>query len=199
MHLHEAEVLNVHWTQEIEAEWTRNVVAKQNADRKDIQDCLQGMRAAAEGWEVTGYAKHIGRFELVDVKDRHVAAAAYKLSLLDWPGQPVALVTKNVKDFPQDAFQDTRVVRHAMSGYLDALYAEAPDIMARVAEGCRKKLKSPKLTREEYVAVLMKNGCRGLAQALAQRWAVECPVVAKDDTLQYTIEKSVTRRKTRTR
>jgi len=28
MHLHAAEVLNVHWTREIEAEWTRNVIAK---------------------------------------------------------------------------------------------------------------------------------------------------------------------------
>lgn len=59
MHLPEAEVLNVHWTREIEAEWTRNVIAKQNADRQDIEDCLEGMRATAEGWEVAGYAQHI--------------------------------------------------------------------------------------------------------------------------------------------
>ena len=99
MHLHEAEVLNVHWTREIEAEWTRNVFAKQTADPQAIQDCLEGMRAAAEGWEVAGYAKHTGRFEFVDAKDRHVAAAAYKLSLDDWPGQRVALVTQSIKDF----------------------------------------------------------------------------------------------------
>lgn len=41
-----------------------------------------------------------------------MAAAADKLSLDDWPGQPVALVTKNVSDFPQSAFQDTSVVRY---------------------------------------------------------------------------------------
>lgn len=195
MHLHEAEVLHVHWTREIEAEWTRNVIAKQNADRQDILDCLEGMRAAVEGWEVAGYAKHIGRFEPVDAKDRHVAAAAYKLSLDDWPGRPVALVTRNVKDFPQHAFKDTQVVRYAMSAYLDGLHAEAPDIVAKVAEGCRRKLKAPKLTREEYVAVLMKNGCHGLAQALATRWAVERPVVAKDGTLYYVTAKSVPKSK----
>jgi hypothetical protein len=38
MHLHEAGVLNVHWTQEIEFEWTRNVVAK--------QQCIKARRAA---------------------------------------------------------------------------------------------------------------------------------------------------------
>ena len=190
MHLHEAEVLNVHWTREIEAEWTRNVFAKQTADPQAIQDCLEGMRAAAEGWEVAGYAKHTGRFEFVDAKDRHVAAAAYKLLLDDWPGQPVALVTQNIKDFPQRAFKDTQIVRYAVAAYLDGLHAEAPDIVAKVAEGCRRKLKTPKLTREEYIAVLMKNGCQGLAQALANRWSVECPVVAKDGTLHYATERS---------
>jgi len=185
MHLHEAEVVNVHWTREIELEWTRNVVVKQGADRQAIQDCLAGMRAAAEGWEVFGYEKHVDRFEAVDSKDRHVAAAAYKLSLDDWPGQAVALVTRNVRDFPPSAFKDTKVVRYAMPAYLDALHAEVPDTVVKVADGCRKKLRAPKLTREEYVAVLMKNGCSGLAQALADRWSVECPAVAKDGTLYY--------------
>lgn len=80
MHLHAEELINVHWTKEIEAEWTRNVVAKQDADAEGIQACLRGMRDAVDGWEVTGYAKHVPKFEAVDPKDQHVAAAAYKLS-----------------------------------------------------------------------------------------------------------------------
>ena len=185
MHLHEAEVLNIHWTRRIEAEWTRNVVAKQDADSQAIQDCLLGMRDAVEGWEVTGYSRHIDRFELVDVKDRHVAAAAYKLSLDVWPGQRVALITRNVKDFPQAAFQDTEVTRYSMADYLDGLHSEELATVAAVAEACRKKLKAPKLTREEYVAVLMRNGCKAMAQALAARWKVDCPVMSKDGTLSY--------------
>lgn len=180
MHLHAAELINVHWTKEIEAEWTRNVVAKQGADAEDIQACLRGMRDAVDGWEVTGYAKHKTKFEPVDPKDRHVAAAAYKLSLDDWPGQPVALVTKNVKDFPQHAFKNTQVTRYSLSSYIDALYATEPSVVAKVAEGCRKKLKSPPLTREHYVGVLMTHGCAGLAQGLSELWSVECPKVAKD-------------------
>lgn len=72
-----------------------------------------------------------------------------------------------------------------MAGYLDLLNAEASDAAAAVAEGCRKKLVAPKLTREAYVAVLMKNGCTALAQSLAARWTVECPVSRKDGTLYY--------------
>jgi hypothetical protein len=185
MHLHETDAISVHWTKEIEKEWTRNVVGKQDADPQAIQDCIRGMRDAAEGWEVTGYKKYVEQFELVDQKDRHVAAAAHKLSLDDWPGQPVALVTNNVVDFPQKAFFGTEVTRYSMAAYLDELHADSPDLLAKVAESCRKKLRAPKLTRTEYVAVLMKNGCLKLAQALAERWRVERPVMAKDGALYY--------------
>lgn len=185
MFLHAAEVINVHWTKEIEAEWSRNVVAKQDVEAEAIQTCLRGMRDAVDGWEVNGYAKHETNFEAVDAKDRHVAAAAYKLSLDDWPGQKVALLTKNVKDFPAQAFAGTQVTRHSLSGYIDALYAAEPAMVAKVAEACRKKLKHPPLTRERYVAVLMSHGCGGMAQALSELWSVECPKVAKDGTLFY--------------
>lgn len=189
MHLHAAELINVQWTPEIESEWTRNVVKKQDADAEGIQDCLRGMRDAVPGWEVTGYRKHIDRFEAVDAKDRHVAAAAYKLSLDDWPGQPVALVTKNVKDFPAKAFEGTQVTRFALGTYVDALYTAEPDGVIKVAESCRKKLKRPPLDKEPYVAVLLSHGCAGLANALAQAWGVECPLVAKDGTLFYESER----------
>jgi hypothetical protein len=195
MHLHEVEVITIRWSKEIEAEWTRNVVAKQDANPQAIQNCLIGMRSAIEDWEVSGYEKHIEKFEAVDEKDRHVAAAAYKLSLSDWPGQPVALVTKNVADFPQHAFGETLVTRFSMATYIDALYAAKPDEVIAVAEGCRKKLKTPVLTREFYVGVLMKHGCSALAEGLASKWKVECPAVAKDGTLYYESEQKATKPK----
>ena len=164
MHLHAEELINVHWTKEIEAEWTRNVVAKQGADAEDIQACLRGMRDAVDGWEVTGYNKHKAKFEPVDPKDHHVAAAAYKLSLDDGPGQDLALVTKNVKDFPQRVFEGTHVTLYSLSGYIDALYAAESDRVANVTEGCRST---------------------GLARGLSELWSVECPKVAKDGTLFY--------------
>jgi hypothetical protein len=61
--------------------------------------------------------------------------------------------------------------------------------LAKVVEACRRKLKAPQLTREEYVAVLMKNGCHVVAQAMATKWRVECPVAAKDGTLYYESDK----------
>jgi hypothetical protein len=185
MHLHAAEIINVQWTREIESEWSRNVVAKQDADVEGIQECLRGMRDAVPGWEVTGYEKHAAKFEAVDAKDRHVAAAAYKLSLDDWPGQAVALVTKNVKDFPAKAFEGTQVTRYPLGAYVDALHAAEPEAVVKVADSCRRKLKHPPIDKERYVGVLMSHGCVGLANALAVAWSVECPIVAKDGTLYY--------------
>jgi hypothetical protein len=188
MHLHAAELINVQWTKAIEDEWTRNVVDKQGAEAEGIQRCLRGMRDAVDGWEVTGYAKHIPKFEAVDATDRHVAAAAYKLSLDDWPGQAVALVTKNVKDFPAKAFEGTQVTRYSLGSYIDALYEVEPERVAEVAEACRRKLVMPPLDKERYVAVMMSHTCVGLARGLAAMWGVECPHVAKDGTLYYEAE-----------
>jgi len=196
MHLHAAQLINVHWSKSVEAEWTRNVVAKQGADADDIQDCLRGMRDAVDGWEVTGFEKHIPKFPEVDEKDWHVAAAAYKLSLDDWPGQAVALVTKNVQDFPASAFNDTEVVRYSLGTFVDALYEVEPVAVTKVAEGCRRKLKHPPLDRERYVAVLMSHRCIKTAEGLAKTWGVECPKIAKDGTLYYeTASKKGTKRK----
>ena len=194
MHLHEAEALSIHWTRQIEDEWIRNVVVKHGADPEDLQRCLRGMRDAAEDWEVSGYTKYTDRFVSVDIKDRHVAAAAYKLSLDDWPSQPVALVTRNVSDFPQVAFQDTSVARYSMSRYLDALLAESPDVVVSVAEGCRKKLQTPRVAREDYVGLLARSGCTGLARALALKWGLECPVIRRDGTIGYESESAAKRR-----
>ena len=185
MHLHADELVNVHWTKEIEAEWTRNVVNKQGVDAEGIQVCLRGMRDAVDGWEVTGYGKHLNKFALVEAKDRHVAAAAYKLSLDDWPGQPVALLTRNVKDFPAQAFAGTLVTRYSLGSYIDALYTAEQVPVAKVAEDCRQKLRAPTLDKERYVAVVMTHGCVALAKGLAKAWGVECPVAAKDGTLYY--------------
>ncbi len=129
MHLHEAGVLNIHWTEEIELEWSRNVVAKQDVDEDSIQRCIQGMRQAAEGWEVKGYSKYVDMFAAVDEKDRHVAAAAHKLSLVEWPGNPVALITNNLKDFPLPAFEGTQVVRFSPAEYLDAILGRRQEVV----------------------------------------------------------------------
>jgi hypothetical protein len=191
MQLRELEIIQLHWTKEIEAEWTSNVIEKQDADPKSLEACLVGMREATDGdWEVAGYDKYRKNFDAVDGKDRHVAAAAYKLSLDNWPGQPVALVTRNVKDFPQKAFDDTQVTRYSLALYLDHLCAEEPELVPTAIELCRKKLRKPTFSKAEYAALLVKNGCQSLAEIMAARWRVDCPSLTKDSSLTYKAKRS---------
>jgi hypothetical protein len=185
MHLHEHGVIRLAWTKEIEQEWFRNVVEKQNADAKKLQLCVDGMRQAVEGWEVEDYKQHETRFAAVDPKDRHVAAAAYQLSLDSWPGEAVALVTKNLDDFPVDAFLNTEVVRLSPDKFLTDLYAQKPSDVLAVLEFSRQKLATPRLDHTKYVAVLVKNDCPRLAERMALQWGVPCPKRRKDGTLFY--------------
>lgn len=141
MHLHAAEIINVHWTRKIEEEWTRNAAAGPEVDAEAIHACLRGMRDAVDGWEVTGYRS-----------------------------QKVALVTKNIKDFPEKAFENTEVSPYPLGTYIDGLYAEEPEQVIKVAEACRRKLKRPPLDKEQYVAVLESHRCIELARGLASMW-----------------------------
>lgn len=81
------------------------------------------------------------------------------------------------------------MTRYGLSHYLHSLYMEQPDRVTQVLEGCIKKLKAPKITREQYVGVLVLNGCVPLAEALAVRWKVDCPKVGKDNKLFFELER----------
>lgn len=173
MYLHAAEIVNIHWTRKIEAEWSKNVVAKQDADPIATQACLRGMRAAVDDWEVSGYQKYESRFPKVDAKDRHVAAAAYKLSLDVWSGQAVTLLTQNLKDFPAQDFKSTAVVVYSAGAYLDALFLADPKGVEGVVATCQSKLKKPRKSRADYVEILLAHGCVEIANHMARLWRVD--------------------------
>lgn len=184
MYLHEQEVIYLFWTTAIENEWVRNVTEKQRVDIEKIAACVAGMRKAIAGWEVTDYQKYEEQFAAVDAKDRHVAAAAYRLSLACGPKQ-VALVTNNITHFPESAFVGTKVICYSADQYLTQLQVAAPDKVLNVLESSRTKLLSPKLSQTQYVAVLVKNRCQGLAEAVAAAWGVPCPVLTNDNKIVY--------------
>lgn len=168
IHLHMARLIHVHWTQEIEREWTSNVIAKGHADPVALRRCLEGMRQAVPGWEVSSYERYQSRFESVHVKDRHVAAAAFKLASEHWPGKVIGLITKNLRDFPAKAFSATPIRRIAPGPYLDRLYTGAPKAVLTVVEVCRQKLRRPPADLQTYASILRAHHCKVLACAVAQ-------------------------------
>jgi hypothetical protein len=166
------EVIHLHWTREIDDEWIRNLAKDRGtAANAFLHGVAALMKDAAPDWEVEGFESYIGRFEGVDEEDQHVAAAAYKLSLEVWPGQPVALVTQNVLDFKQSAFAGSAVIRYSPAGFLSRLMRESPAEVAAACEAARLMFRKPRETQANYVQRLREaHGCGEFADQLAQRW-----------------------------
>ena len=182
IHLHVAGVLLAHWTIGIEREWTKAAIRKSNVDAKSIEACQVGMRLAVPSWEVEGYEGHIDRFPTVDAKDRHVAAAAYKLSL-DEGNVPVVLLTNNIKDFPTEAFFGTPITVCRPGDYIDYLFSLYPSRVMDVASSCRHKLIRPPYEPARYLEVLVAIGCLNLATALSKLWDCPCPQIGTDNLI----------------
>ncbi len=94
-----AGLYHARWTDKIHEEWTRNVIAKnpQNALLPDkLKTTVQVMNEAIPDCLVENYEPLIGCIKLPDPNDQHVVAAAIA-------GHADAIVTFNLKDFPQEA------------------------------------------------------------------------------------------------
>lgn len=157
----------IYWSSEVDDEWRRNVALKQ-PNANSLERCIIGMRNAVPDWEVVDYKKFVNLFESINIKDQHVAAAAYKLSI-DYD-DVIFLVTKNIKDFPSASFQDTMVRVSSPGDYLEKLYLDNPSKFLDTIEGCLGKLKNPPLSRGEYLDMLVTHGCHQLVSLLKQEW-----------------------------
>jgi hypothetical protein len=69
-------IIELRWTDQIEEEWVRNLVAKRGGDPQKLARTVGLMRKALPDYDVAGYPAHIQLLKLTDPKDRHVAAAA---------------------------------------------------------------------------------------------------------------------------
>lgn len=68
---------DAHWTERIQQEWTRNLLADQpNLTAQQLERTKRLMNIALPSALVTGYETMIDRLELPDPDDRHVLAAA---------------------------------------------------------------------------------------------------------------------------
>lgn len=172
MQFHADELIHVHWTRKIDDEWIRNLAADRACERNAIEyGVARLMKQNVENWEVDGYEKFEGRFPKVDLKDRHVAAAAYKLSLEEYPDQAVALVTNNLKDLPRSAFIGTAVTPQTFAAYINALMIEEPEQVARSCDRILARRKKPPKTRSDFLSDLRtRQGCRSFAVQLELHW-----------------------------
>ena len=148
------------WSEDIEAEWVRNVLA----NRSDLtpaqldRTCVL-MAAAVPDCLVENYRPIIASLALPDADDRHVLAAAIV-------GRADAIVTFNLRDFPQQAMQRYNLVAiHPDDFIADQLELSPLEALSAV-KAMRARLKNPPLSTVDFIGTLELIGLLQTAAAL---------------------------------
>jgi predicted nucleic acid-binding protein len=147
------------WSDEIQDEWARNVLA----DRSDLTAAnvayTQGrMKVAFPSASVTGY-EHLIPQLTNDIKDRHVLAAAIQ-------ARATCIVTCNLKDFKPADLAPHGIQAIHPDDFLLKLYQDAAADMIETIRRHRARLTQPPKTAQQYLDTLQKASFVQTAAAL---------------------------------
>ncbi len=160
MWLAAAMVFEPRWTEDIHAEWIRNVLVD-NSDitPAQLERTRRLMDQVSENSCVTGYDKHIPALILPDPDDRHVLAAAIEANAS-------VIVTFNVSDFPVICLEPHHVQAMHPDEYLVALLDDAAELFLLGVKDHRASLKRPPKSVGDYLDNLKMVGLPKLASRL---------------------------------
>jgi len=148
------------WTEDIHAEWIRNVLKnKPGVTPAQLERTRLLMDRVSEDCLVTGYEKHIPTLTLPGPDDRHVLAAAIE-------AKSSVIVTFNLSDFPASVLRQFGVRAMHPDKYLTALLEDVPDLFLMGLKDHRASLRNPPKAVEEYLETLRINGLNRLAERL---------------------------------
>lgn len=150
--LAEASVFGARWTTLIQQEWMRNLLSNRpDLSQESLEKTVAAMNEAIDDSLVENYEYLIESLALPDPDDRHVLAAAVV-------GHADAIVTFNLKDFPQEY-----VSRHGIEilhpdDFLVAQYDLNQIKVLTAVKNIRAKLKKPPKTAEQLILIYEQQG-----------------------------------------
>lgn len=148
------------WTEEIHAEWMRNVL-KNRPDVTPVQ--LARTRRLMDQVNpkclVSGYQERIPALTLPDPDDRHVLAAALEA------GAGV-IVTFNLRHFPRKTLEPLGMRALTPEAFLETLFVHNPPRFLRGLRQHRASLHNPPRTVDEYLSALAAQGITRIAARL---------------------------------
>lgn len=148
------------WTEEIHAEWIRNVLAgNSNVTPAQLDRTRRLMDQAIPRGLVSGYEGHIPPLHLPDENDRHVLAAAIE-------AQAAVIVTFNLSDFPAAPLKAYGIAPAHPDDFLSTLFDEEPEPILRAVQTHRASLHHPPKDAEGYLETLRANRLREFALRL---------------------------------
>jgi predicted nucleic acid-binding protein len=169
-----AEMLVVHWGQQVLEEVRRNLLRPRFGKTPEQVDRLfVEMGRAFPNALVHGSAQFEAEFAgKVDDGDMHVAASALRLSRTIYGGQAVVLITSNTRHLPTSAFEGTQVWVSRPGTFLKALLESEPRV-ATVLHQMVQRFHNPPMRREDLLTVLDRSGSSNFATALGEAWGLE--------------------------
>lgn len=144
-------------TEEIHAEWIRNVLADNpEVTPAQLDRTRRLMNQVTPECLVSGYETHIPVLSLPDANDRHVLAAAVEASA-------TVIVTFNLSDFPAAILKAYGVEPLHPDVFLSALFDDAPALFLQAVQTHRASLHNPPKTAADYIQTLRATGLKRLA------------------------------------
>ncbi len=141
-----------HYTAEILDEVFRNLAAKRpDLDPSRLAASRSQMESAVRGVLITGHMPLVPSLALPDPDDRHVLAAAIKA------GAQV-IVTRNTKDFPDDALEPFDVETQHPDVFVDHLASLNPGLVIHAIRRISARLHNPPKTPLQVLETLERNG-----------------------------------------
>lgn len=159
-----AHVYEPRWTEEIHAEWIRNVLADNpEVTPAQLDRTRRLMNQAVPQSLVSGYEAHLPALTLPDANDRHILAAAIE-------ARAAVIVTFNLSDFPAETLQAYDIRPAHPDIFLSALCDDDPEMFLRAMRYHRASLRNPPKTAADYTQTLRATGLKGLALRVEARF-----------------------------
>ena len=147
-------------TEDIHAEWIRNVLAdKQEVTPAQLERTCRLMNQVSPHCLVSGYEALIPTLTLPDANDRHVLAAAIAAGA-------AVIVTFNLSDFPAATLEADGIEPLHPDVFLCALFDDEPGLFLQAVRTHRASLHNPPKNPSEYRQTLRANGLKELARRL---------------------------------
>jgi len=160
MWLAAARVYAPRWTEEIHAEWIRNVLTNSpEVTPAQLDRTRRLMNQVAPHCLVSGFEARIAALSLPDANDRHVLAAAIE-------AQAPLIVTFNLSDFPDAVLRTYGVRAIHPDRFLSGLFDENSALFLQAVQAHHASLRHPPKDAAGYVQTLRTNRLKELALRL---------------------------------
>ena len=167
MHLGIAGLYQPKWSENIHAEWCRNLIKNRpDIEPHALKHTVTLMNKALPDANVNGFEYLISGLELPDPDDRHVLAAAIR-------AKAEIIVTLNHKDFPGSVLNAFNIETLHPDDFIFDLFDLNHALALEAVRRQSQSLRHPPLTVDEFLDMLLKQGLPMTAKVLqAYRYAI---------------------------